>query len=542
MTGTTAVVTRLRSIAGPRDETGRYWQRRPSSRDAFLTTTLAVLAITLLRNTYIFTTHVYEDGDFALNSILVNHTHSSVQLVGNYSRVGFDHPGPAYIYVLSAGQTLFYDWLHIVPSQYGGQIIGVAIFQSIMVGLVVMSIYRITRSLVALLVAASIIFAFAARHDMLGYIWMPYLYMPAFALLIAGGTAVASGYTRDAPLLVLAGCFLVHGHVAFIAFVALSVLFVVGGWLVHHHSRWREEIAANRRSLLWSAVTIAIFLVPMVVEVIRHYPGPWKDYYHYSTSHATKPHSASASVSYLGHFWSSSLPIWVTVVAAAAGLVSLVLDHDRRRRSYVLCGYGLLAVETVMCFFYISRGVDQLTSLNYYTGYFYQTVPLFLVVFAAAHTGMLVHERLTAGGVAWGPVVLPILSTAVAVALVVAGAGAANLNDPYRGSDIYPKIVTALANDPDRDGRPIILDITQDTWPAAAGTVIQADRAGLSLCLQDPYWTLLFTAASMCPNATGRWPVALVTRATWNHQGQVIWSDADTVVYEGTTTSIPGTP
>ena len=106
------------------------WHERLTPAVVFWATTAIALALTLIRNAYLFTTHIHEDGDFALNSILVNHTHTSVQLVGNYSRVGFDHPGPAYIYVLSAGQTIFHDLLHIVPTQYDGQLVGVSIMQS----------------------------------------------------------------------------------------------------------------------------------------------------------------------------------------------------------------------------------------------------------------------------------------------------------------------------------------------------------------------------------------------------------------------------
>ena len=60
---------------------------------------------------------------------------------------------------------------------------------------------------------------------MLGYIWMPYMYMTAFALLLASVDRLSRPATPGKlPLVVLAGGFLIHGHVAFIAFVGVTVV------------------------------------------------------------------------------------------------------------------------------------------------------------------------------------------------------------------------------------------------------------------------------------------------------------------------------
>ena len=41
----------------------------------------------------------------------------------------------------------------------------------------------------------------------------------------------------------------------------------------------------------------------MIAEVVFHFPGPWPDYYDYSTKHAVAPHSAGESLTFFGHIW-----------------------------------------------------------------------------------------------------------------------------------------------------------------------------------------------------------------------------------------------
>jgi hypothetical protein len=45
---------------------------------------------------------VYEDFDAGANSILIQQAMRFTLLIGNYSREGFNHPGPAYMYVQAA--------------------------------------------------------------------------------------------------------------------------------------------------------------------------------------------------------------------------------------------------------------------------------------------------------------------------------------------------------------------------------------------------------------------------------------------------------
>ena len=65
----------------------------------------------------------HEVGDFAANSLLIQDAKRLHLAVGNYSRVGFNHPGPAILYVLAFGELIFHDWLHVVPAPRSGQLV-----------------------------------------------------------------------------------------------------------------------------------------------------------------------------------------------------------------------------------------------------------------------------------------------------------------------------------------------------------------------------------------------------------------------------------
>ena len=90
---------------------------RPRSRWLVATASAAVLVVLLcVRNQNLFTTRLYEDADMGANSILVEQARHFTLLVGNYSRDHFHHPGRAYLYVMAAGESLFWAGLHVVPT------------------------------------------------------------------------------------------------------------------------------------------------------------------------------------------------------------------------------------------------------------------------------------------------------------------------------------------------------------------------------------------------------------------------------------------
>lgn len=492
----------------------------------FALMTTLTLAATLARNTWVFTRKVYEHGDYALNSILVQNSHHELLLTGPVSRVGFSHPGPVYMYVLAGGQALFHDWLPLTASAYGAQFIGDAILQAVLLGLVVRTSYRLTASLPATAVAGGIVFWFAADHEMLGQTWLPNLYITAFALLIISAIALCYGRSTEITPFVFASGLLVHGHVAFIMFVGVTWLVAGLGWLLAHRTGRADELRKHRRNLGWAGAVLLIFLAPMVAEVVLHYPGPWPKYVNYDG--AAGGHDDAESLAFFGHFWSISYPVSLAIVAAFGAIAALLLEQNRDRMRLFLRGYLILGLETALFFFYVMQGIDKLAPINYYTGWFYQTVPMFLLVLPAVHLTLLAQDSLAR------PRLLARAIGVGVVALLAAGAVTPTLTEANPDNPAVPKFIAALTADPDRHGRPIVLRFAHDEWSFMAAALVEGRRTGIQMCVADPYWAGLFTETSMCPNPTGHFAVASINTKDYHGGKKVIWSDQNHVVFEGT--------
>ena len=52
------------------------------------------------------------------------------------------------------------------------------------------------------------------------------------------------------------------------------------------------------------------------------------------------------------------------------------------------------------------------------------------------------------------------------------------------------------------DGRPVVLlRLQHNAWPSMAGLLVQAERAGVTACVADPYWEFMVTSQFICTPA-----------------------------------------
>jgi hypothetical protein len=503
---------------------------RPSL--VFWTSTLAIAAAAMIRSGYLFTRPIHEQGDDALNSLLAGRAEHFELLIGNYSRVGFHHPGPALLYMLGGGSAFFHGLLHVAPTPYNGELLGAITFAAALIGLAVLAVYRCTRSVAASVVLATICFAFAANHAMFGDSWFPYLYMAPFLLFVVAGAAVAAGYTVELPSFLLAAGVLAHGHVSFLMFVGVTAVAVAAGWVVRHRREWRAELGAHRRATFGGLALVALFLLPVILELVLHYPGPWQAYRDY-VSHPNPPRDAGDVARFFRWYWSdATLPVALTVIAAVVAGTLMIID---RRRIFGFL-YAMLALQSILFLVYIARGVDVLDAHNRYVGFFYLTVPLLLVAAASAHLAMWLAQwlaqRLSARGEHWRYAVGG-AAVATAVAVLVAGAVATqHARDRYRALPDYPRLVTALDRAPDRHGRVAAFDFAHDRWPEAAGIGVAAQRQHVPWCISNARWTNLFTGNYICKASYHQWTLAIVLSNEIPRSAAVIWRDDKIAVIE----------
>ena len=323
----------------------------------------------------------YEWGDFASNSVLVQRAKAFRLLHGNYSRVGFYHPGPAIIYVLAAGEALFHDLLGLT-SPIGGQRVAVVLYSSAWVSAIAAMLARLFGDISFGLIAAAVLVGATLYYlpEALTGLWFPDLYYFPFAAFSVALALAIRGDVRHLPVLALAMGILVNGHVSFAAITVVMIAFglaanaVLGrlGVLPGDASWWSMRfVARHGRGIAGSVALGALFLVPLLVDAVVHYPGQVPAYLAYKSGHAGNGlrESLGFALSYLGP----------APLAAAVGVAALILAFRTRGGAALLAALLGALVATVL---YARVGVDNLSE-SYIAFYFYAAPALVLAGAAA---------------------------------------------------------------------------------------------------------------------------------------------------------------
>lgn len=316
----------------------------------------------------------FEVGDFASNSLLIQDAKSFDLLVGNYSRVGFNHPGPAILYFLAFGEYFFHDLSGLVQSPFSGQLLAVAIYNSLWISILALFFLKmISLKINGLLVFVISLFAIVCFDNLFfSGIWFPHLYLfPFFVVLV--GMARLLEFKGDflIPSAVATG-FLINGHVAFVPLIGL--MFV----LTMFHNLFFKIKSADKFlpavfllkygfQIILSLIIVLIFLLPIIILTIRDFPGPVLDYFTVGSGGAANGYLESLVYisNYLGGVTSFLLFILVSTFFSIMG----------KYRSFFVS----ILITTLSCFLYVKFGVDMLDQP--YILYFYYSVPaLFLAM------------------------------------------------------------------------------------------------------------------------------------------------------------------
>jgi hypothetical protein len=442
---------------------------------------VALAALLVVRNRALFSIKLDETGDAAANSIIVYQAKHFALLVGNYSRLGFSHPGPAFFYVDAFGEWCFHDVLRIVPSPWNGQALAGLLLNAALVAGALAVAAGWFRSRVAAVSAAGAVCAFLAVHgELVATLWMPMRYFPPFLLLLVGAASVAAGRVADLWVLGLAGGFLVHGHAEFLLFVP-----VLTGVAAFALLRWhRTELRRHKRAWLATLGVLAVFALPIVLNLVLHWPGEFGKYLSYGGTSGAGGHSAPAAVGYVLRFWPGG-PAPVRLAVALVLLVGVPLVAWRTaapQRRFLLAGAGLAGLATLLSVVYAERGIDDLS--QDYVGQFTRAVPLLLGVLLAV---ALVRRTGPAARVVTGAVLaVALVGLALTPTLVTRRDEVANL----------PPAFAALAQR--AGGRPVVVDLDRELWPELTALVIGGERRGIRVCVRNPGWRFLVTAQFVC--------------------------------------------
>jgi hypothetical protein len=506
----------------PGDEVPGLDDGSPARRPWWVwTIPFAVLtAVLVARNWFLFSTKLYEQGDMASNSLRIEEARHFTLLIGDYSRLRFSHPGPAYFYVQAWGEELFYDLLHWTPTAWNAQILAVYALNSAWVALAVGVVYGWTRSVRGAAVALAVFAAAAVLHPIiLSSDWMSFLYVPTYTIFVIAAASVAAGRGQDAWILALSGWFLIHGHAAYLFFVPALTAAVLVALLWPVRRTLRASIAdffARHRGVWVSVAVISlIFLLPILVNVSLHWPGDFGKYFSYGSSQ-TGGHPIRKVIHYVLWFWwpTQNAPstavlalVPVLLYAAAAALMWWFAAPAVRR--FGLAVLAMNAVSTLAFVFYSFTGVDDLSSKGYYIGYFYWSAPLITVLVIAVGLVEVVarpprHAALSRR------TVLAVTAASIAVAVAAVAVFAARpltrtptaFTNPYIASfapDTDPAIPHLVAVAEARSpGKELVFKLDHNAWRDMNGILVQAYRTGARACIDDPWWEFMVTDQFIC--------------------------------------------
>ena len=473
-----------------------------------------VLGVLLVRNAFLFSTALYEDADMGANSILMEQARRFTLLVGHYSRYKFNHPGPAFLYVQSWGESLFWSSLHIVPTAWNGQLIAVYALNALFAALVVAVGYGWTRSVRGAAGAGAVVLGFAALHPaMFSSDWIPYSLIPAYFAFLVAIASVTAGRGQDAWIAALTGWFLIHGYASFLFFVPLLCLaaLLALAWPRRGHLRsWVRWLTRQRRIWVPVLVISAVFALPILLELALHWPGNFGKYLSHSSSSGTPRPSAAQVTDYTLWFWWPHADAWLValVLCALAGLLTWRLPAGPVRR---FCG-SLIAFDALSALLFVVYAVAGVGDLSqqYFAGYFYWSAPviLLLVIVLAALETLQAVLKAARGAPPWLGAAAAVTAAIVAsVAFAVApqtrtSTDHTDPNDLATGADTDPALAAGVARVAALShARPIVIRFPHEAWPEVTGFLVQAERTGVTACVANSSWEFMMTSQFICTPA-----------------------------------------
>ena len=449
-----------------------------------------VLTVLVVRSRFLFTASFYEQGDAGANSILIQQAMHGTLLIGNYSREGFNHPGPAYMYVQAAGQWLFLYALHLVPTAWNAHVLAVFALNSSFVAMITGVVYGWTRSLRGAAVCLAVVLGFVATQpSILSLDWMPWMYVPAYIAFLVAAGSVAAGASRDLWILTLsrlvpdprARQFPVlraggprrgagRGGVAARnprepeGFLPRAGLGSGGG-----HQRGLRPADRGQPGAALAGGLRQVFLVHLLL--------PGRAGTVSGRSCGTRCGSGGAVAARGPRRWCRWCPY-----AAAIAAVGWLSRGAVRRFLAALLAVNVVSTLAFAC--YAAVGIDSLS--HYYIGYFYFSAPIItLLVIALA----VVHAPPAPVGavLAVGAAVLGVAAFAAAPATAV------STEDTDAALPHAVQAVAAQAH-----GKTIVIRFNHNAWIDVTGFLVQAERTGVRACVQDPAWTFMMSRQFIC--------------------------------------------
>ena len=295
-------------------------------------TGLIFLGFVLAINWEVFRYPQIEWGDVAANALQVQNAKHLAELLGNYSRWHFHHPGPFFFYLFAMGEGVFYNLLHIVPAPLNGECLAEILFSvSCLFGSIYVFTVHTRRALfLPLAVLASIVFLYALESALpasaLVSLWPPYMALFSFLLLIVSSASVAAGKWTHLPLVAFSGMVMIHAHVAQLLFVTALISAALACALLRNvrAGTLAGNLVRYRPSLIASLAIAVLFASPLLIELLVHKPNNLTQIREYLAQHRGEHNSLRTAFLYLFSFLTYNTTPDTMLSNRAAGTIDLL--------------------------------------------------------------------------------------------------------------------------------------------------------------------------------------------------------------------------
>lgn len=470
----------------------------------------------------LFHTAVYEEGDNAANALNIARAKCGAELYGNYSRFGFNHPGPAFFYCYAAGEGVLHDWLGVTPARHNAHLLTLGLLQAaFLAATITLCATQVSQPWMAALFlsgAAGVHLAFVPQAFF--GIWPPFVLLLPYACFLVCCARVSLGHWSILPVLVLSAGFLVHGHVAQVIFVApLSGVALILGI----RSRRRQKAESPTATVRWLTVMLALVLTCPLLADLEY--GRDSNFYrillHLRFGVADRPNwsdALGAAFSYFGyglqqeHWWGPEargtaaeffreyrigLAVWALILSATGGWFWKTRRTEttaaiRLARRLALTGGGAL----LLAFFWAGR---QDGGITFFNSYFTFGLMLALLLPGSIALGEYFGQRLR-----W----LALIGAIIA-GLLVAHRGQV---DARRWNPLGQEVARNLPALLQADGRPNTVKVLLfDEWIAPVTLAAALQRSGVDFRV-SPGRRVMFGAQHVLKASEG---LAQTGRISW---------------------------
>lgn len=273
---------------------------RRSSMQASMVAVAITLYYYLVFFKFFDTPHVVEFGDNGVNEIQIDGAFHFVEMLGNYSRWTFHHPGPAFYYIYAVGQVVFFNASHVVASPLAAHYLTAVLIQASCLSFVVVTVARRLRveAFVPLAIASWTLHILHPDFSPAA-IWPPNAVIGPLMVGVVSAALLAAGESWAFLPLAIADGLLINGHVAQPLFVGPLTLY---GAAVGLSTR---SLPRNRQTLAWFVGSVfvgVVLLLPVLVDAAKGASSNASIIVQHLRNHSGTAHSFRRSLGYLLSF------------------------------------------------------------------------------------------------------------------------------------------------------------------------------------------------------------------------------------------------